>query len=105
MRALIWFRRVTYVDPDIVSLFGRSGELHLTLRSYNDDTILVETRWHWVRVKNRPNILDVSCKQTKFQSKCIYPKFKLDIPLLALDSETAEDPGSAELQYKVRVYG
>ena len=28
-----------------------------------------------------------------------------NIPLLALDSDTFEEPGSAELQYKVFVYG
>lgn len=92
----------TYIDPDVMSLFGWCSELHLTLRSRDNDTVLMNTWRHRVRVQNRPNVFNVSCTARTFSDSKI-SRNRFHIPLFALDSDTAEEPGSAELQYKVRV--
>lgn len=40
-------------------LLSRCSELHLALRSRNDDAVLVQARRHWVRVQDRAHRVDV----------------------------------------------
>lgn len=52
----------THIQPDVVSLLRWSGELHLPLRRRDNDTVLVDTRWHWVRIQNSSHVLNVGYK-------------------------------------------
>lgn len=72
-------------------------KFHLSLGCVDDDAPLIETRWHGIRIKNRFHGLDVSyCDEYSLVSGSI--ETLSNLPLLALDSETFDEPGSAELQ-------
>ena len=50
----------TYIEPDIVSFFCRRGDFHLPLGRRDNNTILIETRRHGIRVKHRAYTFNVS---------------------------------------------
>lgn len=83
-------------------LLRRSGELHLSLGSGYNNTVLIDTRRHWVWIQHGAHILDI-CYETEVRNiSVVNPTYA---PLFALDSATLDEPGSAELQYNVLVYG
>jgi hypothetical protein len=50
----------TYIEPDIVSFFCRRRDFHLPLGRRDNNTILIETRRHGIRVKHRAYTFNVS---------------------------------------------
>ena len=50
----------TYIEPDIVSFFCRRGDFHLPLGRRDNNTILIETRRHGIRIKYRAYTFNVS---------------------------------------------
>jgi hypothetical protein len=50
----------TYVEPDVVSFFCRRRDFHLPLRRRDNNTILIETRRHGIRVKHRAYAFNIS---------------------------------------------
>lgn len=96
--------RQTYTHPDIVPFLSRCGKLHIPKRSRHHHTVLMQPRRHRVRVKHLSHASNI--RYTQNQSELL-PKenyFKC-LLLLAFDSAVFDDPGSAELQYNVFVYG
>ena len=62
LRACKDLSKRTYVQPDVMSLLRWSGELHLPLRRGDNDAVLVDTRWHRVRIQNSSYVLNVGYK-------------------------------------------
>jgi hypothetical protein len=50
----------TYIEPDIVSFFRRRRDFHLPLGRRDNNTVLIETRRHGIRVKHRAYTFNVS---------------------------------------------
>ena len=83
-----------------MSFLGRRCDFHFSLWSRDNDTVLVQSGGHWIGVQNRSDAVDVCC--IYILDIYEYSQTK-NLPLLALDSDTLDDPGSAELQYNVLV--
>lgn len=79
------------------------GELHIPLRRLHDDAVLVKAGWHWVRIEHFDHVVNV-CYGTAsvYESRMTVVT---NAPLFAFDSPAFAAPGSAELQYRVLVYG
>ena len=53
--------RETYIEPDVVSFLRWRSELHLAMRRGHNNAVLIDTRWHWVGIHDRPYRFDVRC--------------------------------------------
>ncbi len=91
----------THVEPDIVALLGWTSDLHLSLWCGHYHTILVQARRHRIWVQDRSDALNICCETSSVSTTGRHHNH--NIPLFAMDSVTLDEPGSAELQYKVFV--
>jgi hypothetical protein len=89
----------TNPQPQFMSFFSRGRKFHFPLWRRYYHTILGETRGHRVWIENAANAVDVSYTHNQNIIKENRRAKQSDtVPLFALDSETLDDPGSAELQ-------
>ena len=78
-----------------MSLSRGCGELHLSLRRCDDETVLVDSSRHRIGIEYRLNRFDI---RYVIKSATISPAGLDHVPLFALDSLTPVPPGSLSLQ-------
>ena len=78
-----------------MSLSRGCGELHLSLRCGDHETVLIDSNRHGVGIEYRLNRFDISYV---IKSATVSPAGLDHIPLFALDSLTPVPPGSLSLQ-------